>query len=54
MTICSGCFETLKTVSVLLEEDKEYLEKINGILQKIGYKYTGKTKEELQEEFEGL
>jgi len=44
LTICSGCYETLKTVSVLLEEDKEYLEKINGILKKIGYNYTGKTK----------
>ncbi|MFX1338494.1 MAG: CoB--CoM heterodisulfide reductase iron-sulfur subunit B family protein [Promethearchaeota archaeon] len=44
LTICSGCFETLKTVSVLLGEDKEYLEKINGILKKINYKYTGKTK----------
>ena len=44
LTICSGCYETLKTVSVLLEEDKEYLEKINGILGKINYKYTGKTK----------
>ncbi|MFX0174715.1 MAG: CoB--CoM heterodisulfide reductase iron-sulfur subunit B family protein [Candidatus Hodarchaeota archaeon] len=44
LTICSGCYETLKTVSVLLEEDEEYLEKINGILKKIGYTYTGKTK----------
>ncbi|MFX1407573.1 MAG: CoB--CoM heterodisulfide reductase iron-sulfur subunit B family protein [Promethearchaeota archaeon] len=44
LTICSGCYETLKTVSVLLEEDKEYLKKINGILAKINYKYTGKTK----------
>ena len=44
MTICSGCYETLKTVSVLLEEDEKYLGKINGILQKIGYNYTGKTK----------
>lgn len=44
MTICSGCYETLKTVSVLLEEDEEYLKKINGIIQKIGYNYTGKTK----------
>ncbi len=44
MTICSGCYETLKTVSVLLEEDKEYLAKINDILKKINYKYTGKTK----------
>ncbi|MFX0081474.1 MAG: CoB--CoM heterodisulfide reductase iron-sulfur subunit B family protein [Candidatus Hodarchaeota archaeon] len=44
MTICSGCYETLKTVSVLLEEDQEYLAKINEILKKINYKYTGKTK----------
>jgi heterodisulfide reductase subunit B len=44
LTICSGCFETLKTVSVLLEEDEEYLKEIDGILNKINYQYTGKTK----------
>ena len=44
MTICSGCYETLKTVSVLLKEDEEYLAKINETLKKINYKYTGKTK----------
>jgi heterodisulfide reductase subunit B len=44
ITICSGCYETLKTVSVLLGEDEEYLAKINEILKKINYKYTGKTK----------
>lgn len=44
LTICSGCYETLKTVSVLLEEDEEYLKKINAILKKINYVYTGKTK----------
>ena len=44
LTICSGCYETLKTVSVLLAEDKEYLDKINGILKKINYHYAGKTK----------
>ncbi len=44
LTICSGCYETLKTVSVLLKEDKKYLEKINAILKKINYHYTGKTK----------
>lgn len=43
MTICSGCYETLKTVSVLLKEDEEYLAKINEILKKINYNYTGKT-----------
>ena len=35
LTICSGCYETLKTVSVLLEEDEKYLEKIDAILKKI-------------------
>ncbi len=44
LTICSGCYETLKTVSVLLEEDREYLEKINRILKKINHSYSGKTK----------
>ena len=44
LTICSGCYETLKTVSVLLEEDEKYLERINAILGKINYQYTGKTK----------
>ncbi|MHA1914475.1 MAG: CoB--CoM heterodisulfide reductase iron-sulfur subunit B family protein [Promethearchaeota archaeon] len=44
LTICSGCYETLKTVSVLLEEDEKYLEKIDGILKKINYNYSGKTK----------
>ncbi|MBY8983621.1 MAG: hypothetical protein KGD65_00985 [Candidatus Lokiarchaeota archaeon] len=44
LTICSGCYETLKTVSVLLKEDEKYLEKIDGILKKINYHYTGKTK----------
>jgi heterodisulfide reductase subunit B len=44
ITICSGCYETLKTVSVLLGEDEEYLAKINEILKKINYEYTGKTK----------
>jgi heterodisulfide reductase subunit B len=44
LTICSGCYETLKTVSVLLKEDNEYLKKINAILNKINYNYTGKTR----------
>ena len=44
LTICSGCYETLKTVSVLLEEDKTHLEKVNSILNKIGYEYKGSSK----------
>ena len=39
LTICSGCYETLKTVSVLLEEDPGHREKINEILKKINHKY---------------
>ncbi len=44
LTICSGCYETLKTVSVLLEEDPEHKKKINEILKKINYEYKGTTK----------
>ncbi|MBD3255629.1 MAG: CoB--CoM heterodisulfide reductase subunit B [Candidatus Lokiarchaeota archaeon] len=44
LTICSGCYETLKTVSVLLEEDPEHREKINELLHKINYNYEGKIK----------
>jgi heterodisulfide reductase subunit B len=44
ITICSGCYETLKTVSVLLGEDKEHLKKINSVLKKINYEYKGTTK----------
>lgn len=44
LTICSGCYETLKTVSVLLEEDPEHLKKINEILKKVNHEYAGKTK----------
>lgn len=44
MTICSGCFETLKTVSVLLEEDKDAFKRINSVLKKIGYEYKGTSK----------
>ncbi|MFX1260192.1 MAG: CoB--CoM heterodisulfide reductase iron-sulfur subunit B family protein [Promethearchaeota archaeon] len=41
ITICSGCFETLKTAHVLLEEDKEAFKRVNSILNKIGYEYKG-------------
>jgi len=46
ITICSGCFETLKTVNVLLEEDPEHKKKINQILKKINYEYKGTNKVE--------
>jgi len=41
LTICSGCFETLKTTKVLLEEDKTAFDRINSVLKKIGYEYKG-------------
>ena len=44
MTICSGCFETLKTTQVLLEEDKDAFDRVNTVLKKIGYEYKGTTK----------
>ncbi len=44
MTICSGCYETLKTVHVLLEEDKEAFDRVNSILKQIGFEYKGTSK----------
>ncbi len=41
MTICSGCFETLKTTKVLLEEDPKAKARVNEVLKKIGYEYKG-------------
>lgn len=43
MTICSGCYETLKTTKVLLEEDENQFKKVNSVLSKIGYEYKGTT-----------
>ncbi len=44
MTICSGCFETLKTVHVMLKRDKRYFDMVNEILGKIGYEFRGTSK----------
>lgn len=44
LTICSGCYETLKTVEVLLEEDEEHHAAVNKTLSKINYEYKGTTK----------
>lgn len=41
LTICSGCFETLKTTQVLLKEDKDAYNRVNSVLGKIGYEYKG-------------
>jgi len=44
LTICSGCFETLKTTYVLLKEDKNAFDRVNSVLKKIGYEYKGTSK----------
>lgn len=44
LTICSGCYETLKTTRVLLEEDKNAFDRVNSVLKKIGYEYKGTSK----------
>ena len=41
LTICAGCFETLKTTKVLLSEDKAAFDRVNTVLKKIGYEYKG-------------
>lgn len=41
LTICSGCYETLKTTHILLEEDKAAFNRVNSVLKKIGYEYKG-------------
>lgn len=44
LTICSGCYETLKTTQVLLKEDKAAFDRVNSVLKKIGYEYKGTSK----------
>lgn len=44
LTICSGCYETLKTTQVLLEENKAAFDRVNMVLKKIGYEYKGTSK----------
>jgi heterodisulfide reductase subunit B len=41
LTPCNGCFEMLKGSAVRLQEDKNLLEEINGILAKTGHHYKG-------------
>lgn len=41
MTICSGCFEVLRTTHTLLEEDEKLKKRINERLAKIGMNYKG-------------
>lgn len=41
VTLCSGCFQLLRKVNVLLKEDKELRMKINKVLSKVGKEYRG-------------
>ena len=36
INLCSGCFETLKTVSTLLEEDEDLKKRVNARLKEMG------------------
>jgi heterodisulfide reductase subunit B len=41
VTLCSGCFETLRTASTLLEEDPSLRDRVNLRLKEIGFVYKG-------------
>jgi heterodisulfide reductase subunit B len=41
VTLCNGCFETLRTVNVELKEDSHHKDKVNAVLSKIGKEYKG-------------
>jgi heterodisulfide reductase subunit B len=44
LTVCSGCYETLKTVRVMLEREPKHKDEINKVLKGIGYEYKGTSK----------
>lgn len=44
LTLCNGCYETLKTANTLLEENPYLRAEINKILAKIGKQFQGKIK----------
>lgn len=41
LTLCNGCYETLKETSHILKEQKETLEKVNKILSSVNKEYKG-------------
>jgi heterodisulfide reductase subunit B len=41
ITLCNGCFETLRTVNTELKHDSHHKENVNKILSKIGKQYKG-------------
>lgn len=44
LTLCNGCFETLKTVNETLRKDTKLREKVNAILSRVGRSYKGTVK----------
>ncbi|MFX0093346.1 MAG: CoB--CoM heterodisulfide reductase iron-sulfur subunit B family protein [Candidatus Hodarchaeota archaeon] len=44
LTLCNGCFETLKTANMELQHDLQLKNKVNGYLSEIGRDYKGITK----------
>jgi heterodisulfide reductase subunit B len=43
LTLCNGCFETLKTVDVAIKGDSKLRDKVNERLSAVGREYNGKT-----------
>jgi len=43
LTLCNGCYETLKETSHILKEEKELLKKVNKILSSVDKEYKGNT-----------
>ena len=41
MTLCNGCFGTLRKVNKMLKEDRKLREKVNGYLREIGMEFKG-------------
>ncbi|MBS7249375.1 MAG: CoB--CoM heterodisulfide reductase subunit B [Candidatus Freyarchaeota archaeon] len=41
LTLCSGCFESLKTANYVLKHNGEYKHKVNEALAKVGKEYKG-------------
>lgn len=41
LTLCSGCYETLKTANVKLKEEKPLRDYVNGVLSKLGREFKG-------------
>ncbi|MHA1732181.1 MAG: CoB--CoM heterodisulfide reductase iron-sulfur subunit B family protein [Promethearchaeota archaeon] len=41
LTMCNGCYETLKSANVELKEDEEHKERVNEILKKTGKEFKG-------------